>query len=159
MADMSGQVVMVTGATNGIGEVTARELARMGATVIVVGRNPDKAQRVVSEIRTATGSNSVEYMIADLALMSEVRRLAETFQARYDRLHVLVNNAGMMFTEREITEEGYERTFALNHLNYFLLTNLLLDTIKATGTGQARARIINVSSGAHKAPAELRQPG
>jgi len=151
MSDMNGRVVMVTGATNGIGEVTARELARMGATVIVVGRNRDKARRVVETIKADTGNPQVEYMVADLALMSEVRRLAEDFTARYDQLHVLVNNAGMMFTEREITSEGYERTFALNHLNYFLLTHLLLDTLKATGTGQNRARIVNVSSDAHKA--------
>lgn len=150
MNDMSGQVVMVTGATNGIGEVTARELARMGATVIVVGRNPGKTERVVAEIRAVTGNNNVEPMVADLALMSEVRRLAEDFRARFDRLHVLVNNAGMMFTDREITAEGYERTFALNHLNYFLLTHLLLDVLQATGTGSAPARIINVSSDAHQ---------
>ncbi len=150
MVDMTGQIVMVTGATNGLGEVTAHELAAMGATVIVVGRSEGKAQRVVADIQRATGNQNVQYMLADLAEMQSVRDLAERFTAKYDKLGVLVNNAGMLFTSRELTSEGNERTFALNHLNYFLLTNLLLDHLKAAGTPERKARVINVSSSAHR---------
>ncbi|MDX1995550.1 MAG: SDR family oxidoreductase [bacterium] len=150
MADMNGRIIMVTGATDGIGKITALELARMGATVVVVGRSSEKGANVVSEIRSATNNPNVEFMKADLSLMLEVRRLADTFKAKYDRLHVLVNNAGAVFQKRQETSEGNEMTFALNHLNYFLLTNLLLDTIKASGTPERKARIVNVSSDAHR---------
>lgn len=146
---MHGRIVMVTGATNGIGEVTAHALAEMGATVIVVGRNEEKARHIVDTLQRETGNGNVEYMVADLSVMDEVRRLAEEFQSKYNRLHVLVNNAGMLFTNRETTPDGYEKTFALNHLNYFLLTNLLLDTIKASGTPERHARIVNVASNVH----------
>lgn len=143
---MRDKVVMVTGATDGIGLVTARELANMGAEVVVVGRNVEKGNRVVSEIKSATGSDKVALMVADLSSMQEVRKLAEEFKSKYKRLDVLVNNAGAVFRQRAESVDGYEMTFALNHLNYFLLTNLLLDTIKAS----APARIINVSSAAHQ---------
>lgn len=156
MADtMNGRIVMVTGATSGIGEVTARELARKGATTILVARNEAKAQRTVAQIKENTDNPNVEYMIADLSVMDEVRKLAADFQAKYDQLHILVNNAGMMFTDYQKTADGYERTFALNHLNYFLLTNLLLDTIKASGEPDHYARIVNVSSDAHQFPRDL----
>lgn len=151
MTDMTDRVVMVTGATNGIGEVTAHEIARMGATVIVVGRNASKTERVAAEIKEGTGNPNAQAMIADLSLMTDVRKLAADFQAGYDRLDVLVNNAGALFTDRALTSEGLERTFALNHLNYFLLTNLLLPQLKAAGTPERKARVVNVSSGAHNA--------
>jgi NAD(P)-dependent dehydrogenase (short-subunit alcohol dehydrogenase family) len=141
---------MITGATSGIGEVTAHEIAAMGAEVILVARNESKAQRVAREIEAETPGASVRYMLADLAVMDSVRNLAETFKAEYDRLDVLINNAGMMFTDKRITTDGYEQTFALDHLNYFLLTNLLLPEIKAAGTPERKARIINVSSNAHR---------
>lgn len=146
---MQGKVVLVTGATNGIGEVTARELAGQGATTVLVGRNEDKTRKVVESIKQETGNANVDYLIADLSIMDQVRGLAEAFKAKYDQLHVLVNNAGALFTSRHLTSDGYEMTFALNHLNYFLLTNLLLDVLKSTGTPDAKARIINVSSSAH----------
>ncbi len=142
---MKGNVVLVTGATDGIGKVTALELARMGATVVVAGRNPEKGGRVVSEIIAETGNNNVELMLADLSSMAEVKKLADTFKRKYDRLDVLVNNAGALFIQRKVTVDGYEMTFALNHLSYFLLTHLLLDVLKAS----APARIVNVSSDAH----------
>ena len=144
--DLSGQVCMVTGATSGIGEVTALELARMGAEVVVVSRNPAKCQRTVETIRKETGNERVDYLVADLSSQEEIRDLVERFQAKYDRLDVLVNNAGAFFWERKESPEGIEMTFALNHLNYFLLPNLLLDTLRES----APARIINVSSGAHR---------
>lgn len=149
MADMSGQVVLVTGATNGIGEVTAHELAKMGATVVIVGRSSEKAKRVQAEIQAETKGAQVDTIIADLSQMAEVRKVAETFKAKYDRLDVLVNNAGAIFTSYQQTDDGYEMTFALNHLNYFLLTNLLLDVLKKTGTPDHQARIVNVASSAH----------
>ncbi len=146
MSDMKGKICLVTGATNGIGEVTALALARMGAQVIIVGRNPAKGAVVVDKIKAQSKNNAVELMTADLSLMSEVRRLADQFKAKYQKLHVLVNNAGAVFFSRHVTAEGHELTFALNHLSYFLLTNLLLDVLKAS----APARIVSVSSGAHQ---------
>jgi NAD(P)-dependent dehydrogenase (short-subunit alcohol dehydrogenase family) len=143
--DVNGKTCLVTGATNGIGKVTAQALAARGASVVLVGRNAARTQEAVEEIRKATNNQRVESMLADLSSQAEVRRLAAEFKTRYDQLHVLVNNAGAVFTERQTTVDGIEMTFALNHLAYFLLTNLLLDTIKAS----APARIINVSSEAH----------
>ncbi|MBI4460641.1 MAG: SDR family oxidoreductase [Acidobacteria bacterium] len=142
---MKNRICMVTGATNGIGRVTAEELARLGATVIVVGRNRGKAEATVAAIRQTTGNSSVEMMVADFASLEEVRRLAQQFRSHYDRLHVLVNNAGIWATQREASKEGLELTFAVNHLAPFLLTNLLLDVLQAS----APARIVNVSSRAH----------
>jgi NAD(P)-dependent dehydrogenase (short-subunit alcohol dehydrogenase family) len=143
---MKGKICLVTGATNGIGKATAQALAQMGATVVIVGRNPAKCAAAVSEIKHISGNDAVEALIADLSIMAEVRQVAEQFKAKYQKLHVLVNNAGAAFGKRQVTSEGFEKTFALNHLNYFLLTNLLLDTLKAS----APARIVNVSSDAHK---------
>jgi NAD(P)-dependent dehydrogenase (short-subunit alcohol dehydrogenase family) len=142
---MTGKTCLVTGATDGIGRVAARVLAERGATVILVGRSADKTRRVVEEIKTQTGSASVDYLLADLSSLQQVRDLAAQFNAQYSRLDVLINNAGAMFMKRLTTADGLEMTFALNHLAYFLLTHLLLDTLKAS----APARIINVSSGAH----------
>lgn len=147
---MDNKVVMVTGATNGIGEVTALELARKGAHVVVVSRSAEKLERTVQRITDETGNPHVAALQADLSLMAQVRQAAEQFHERYDRLDVLVNNAGAYFNNRQMTAEGYEMTFALNHLNYFLLTNLLLETIQRTAQQTGDARIINVSSGAHE---------
>jgi NAD(P)-dependent dehydrogenase (short-subunit alcohol dehydrogenase family) len=143
---MNGKICLVTGATNGIGKATAQALAQMGATVVIVGRNPAKCAAVVSEIKHSSGNDAVEALIADLSIMAEVRHVADQFKAKYQQLHVLVNNAGAAFGKRQVTAEGFEKTFALNHLNSFLLTNLLLDTLKAS----APARIVNVASDAHK---------
>jgi NAD(P)-dependent dehydrogenase (short-subunit alcohol dehydrogenase family) len=141
--DMKGKICLVTGATDGIGKVTVRELAEAGATVIGVGRNPDKIRATLDEIGETAGS--LEFMTADLSSQADVRALADEFKRKYDRLHVLVNNAGALFTSYRESVDGIELTFALNHLSYFLLTNLLLDTLRAS----APARIINVSSDAH----------
>ena len=143
--NMNGKICLVTGGTNGIGKSTAQELARMGAMVIIVGRDAQKTSRVVKEIRAATGNPGVGSMLAELTSEQEVRRLADEFKRKYSRLHVLINNAGGFFMRRQLRGNGIEMTFALNHLAGFLLTNLLLDTIKAS----APARIINVSSNAH----------
>jgi NAD(P)-dependent dehydrogenase (short-subunit alcohol dehydrogenase family) len=143
---MNGKICLVTGATNGIGKATALALAQMGATVVIVGRNPAKCAAVVSEIKQISGNDAVDAISGDLSIMAEVRQVAAQFQANYQKLHVLINNAGGAFGKREVTVEGFERTFALNHLNYFLLTTLLLETLQAS----APARIVNVSSDSHK---------
>jgi len=142
---MSGKVCMVTGATSGIGKVTARELLRMGATVVMVGRSQERCDITAEQFRKETGSEMVDYLVADLSSQAEVRRLANDYLGRYDRLDVLVNNAGGFFMKRQESVDGIEMTLALNHLNYFLLTDLLLEIIQAS----APARIINVSSNGH----------
>src|SRR5688572_10678192 len=142
---MNGRICLVTGGTNGIGKSTAQELARMGATVVIVGRNAQKTSQVVEEIRAASGNKHVDSLLADLTSQQEVRHLANEFKSKYSHLHVLLNNAGAVFMKRQLSVDGIEMTFALNHLSSFLLTDLLLDTLKAS----APARIINVSSGAH----------
>lgn len=142
---MHGKTVLITGGTNGIGLETARGLARMGARVVITGRNPAKTASTLEDLKRSTGNPNIHSLLGDLSLMSETRRLAEEFTAQYDRLDVLINNAGGVFQKREFTSEGLEYTFALNHMSYYLLTRLLLDTI----TVSAPARIINVSSGAH----------
>ena len=144
MTDLTSKTCLVTGATSGIGLVTARELARMGATVVGVGRNPEKSAAIAAQIRQETGNPRVEYLLADLSVQADIRRLNDQFRAKYDRLHILVNNAGGFYMKRYETADGLEMTFALNHLSYFLLTNLLLDVIQSS----APARIVNVSSGA-----------
>ena len=142
---MQGRICLITGGTNGIGKSTARELARMGATVVIVGRSAQKTRQVVEEIRLATGNKNVDSLLADLSSQQKVRSLASDFKSKYSQLHVLLNNAGGTFMTRQQSVDGIEMTFALNHLAYFLLTNLLLDTIMAS----TPARIINVSSDAH----------
>lgn len=148
---MQGKTVIVTGATNGIGEVTARELARAGADVVIISRSADKCQKTVNDIKTQTGNQNISYIAADLSAIAEIRRAAHEFKNTHDRLHVLVNNAGAMFNQRQVSADGYEMTFALNHLSYFLLTHLLLETLKATAAADGEARIINVASDAHQA--------
>ena len=142
---MQGKICLITGGTNGIGKSTAQALAGMGATVVITGRNAAKTARVVAEIRADSGNQNVDSLLADLSSQQEVRRLAGEFKQKYGGLHVLVNNAGAAFMQRQLSVDGIEMTFALNHLAPFLLTDLLLDTLKAS----APARIINVSSGAH----------
>ena len=146
MRDMTGKLALVTGATNGIGKAAAIGLAKAGAQVIVVGRNEQKTKAVVNEIQAVTKNASVDMLLADLSSMQQVHQLAANFKRHYDHLDILVNNAGGVFSERTETVDGYELTFALNHLAYFLLTNLLLDTLKAN----APARIINVASEVHE---------
>jgi NAD(P)-dependent dehydrogenase (short-subunit alcohol dehydrogenase family) len=143
--NMNGKICLVTGGTNGIGKSTAQELARIGATVVIVGRDAQKTSDVVQEIRAASGNPNVGSLLADLSSQQEVRRLAHEFKSKYSQLHVLINNAGAVFMQRQLSVDDIEMTFALNHLASFLLTNLLLDTLKAS----APARIINVSSNAH----------
>lgn len=143
---MKGKVCLVTGATSGIGEVTARELARLGAEVIIVGRSLEHCEATLSRIRNETGVTLGDPLIADLSSQAEIRRLAGQIRERCPRLDVLVNNAGAMFLKRRESVDGIEMTLALNHLSYFLLTKLLLPLI----TASAPARIVNVASDAHR---------
>lgn len=143
---MQGRICMVTGATDGIGKATALGLARLGATVIVVGRNPDKAEAVVAEIQEATGNRDIQPAIADFASLDQVRALALRFQARFERLDVLINNAGVVTRERQVSHDGHELMLAVNHLAPFLLTNLLLPSLQAA----APSRIVNVASMGYK---------
>jgi NAD(P)-dependent dehydrogenase (short-subunit alcohol dehydrogenase family) len=146
MAELDGKVILITSSTDGIGKQTALELATMGATVIIHGRNKERAQTALNEIKQLTGSTTLEYSVADLASLQQVRSLAENIKERFSRLDVLINNAGIYLKRREQTEDGFEMTFAVNHLAHFLLTNLLLDLLKKS----APARIITVSSMVHK---------
>lgn len=143
---MEGKICMVTGATSGLGLVTAQALAQQGATVIVAGRNPEKGAAAVAHIQQETGNSSVDLLLADLSVQADVQRLAQEFKSRYPHLDVLVNNAGGYFMRRQLSADGIEMSFALNYLSVFLLTNLLLDTLKAS----APARIVNVSSDVHR---------
>lgn len=144
MENMKGKVFLVTGANAGIGKATAVGLAKTGARVVMVCRNQDKGEAARAEIVAESGNKDVDLLIADLSAQRSIRQLAQDFNAKYERLDVLVNNAGGVFSSRMVTEDGLEYTFAFNHLGYFLLTHLLLDKIKAS----APARIVNVSSGA-----------
>src|SRR5258708_3110986 len=143
--NLQGKIALVTGSTSGIGKVTARELARQGATVVLVGRNRAKGEATQAEIKQATGNENVDLLIADLSLLADVRRVASEFKQKYSQLHILINNAGGASSSRKLTSEGFEWTFATNYLAPFLLTELLLDILKASTS----ARVVNVSSMAH----------
>ncbi|OLB36074.1 MAG: short-chain dehydrogenase [Ktedonobacter sp. 13_2_20CM_2_54_8] len=145
-SSMQGKICMVTGANSGIGKATALELAQMGATVVMVCRDRARGEEARSEITTKSRNNAVDLLQADLSSQQSIRQLVEHFKQRYTHLHVLINNAGAAFTGRRETVDGLEMTFAVNYLAPFLLTNLLLDVLKAS----APARIVNVSSASHK---------
>ncbi|NOT39307.1 MAG: SDR family oxidoreductase [Alphaproteobacteria bacterium] len=146
MTSLVGKEIVVTGATDGIGKVTARELAKMGASVTIVGRNAAKGEAVVAELRKVAGHDRVGFVAGDLENQKGVRAVVAAIKGRLKKLDVLVNNAGAMFMKRELTEDGIERTFALNHLGYFLLTHELLGLLKSS----APARVVTVASAAHQ---------
>lgn len=141
---MEGKLVVVTGATAGIGKEAARGLAAMGARVVLVGRNPEKSHAVAEEIRAAA-TGSVDVALADFASLRSVRQLAETLTDRYQRIDVLLSNAGVLRVRRAVTADGLEETFAVNHLASFLLTNLLVARLKES----APSRVVVVASAAH----------
>ncbi|MBI3303849.1 MAG: SDR family oxidoreductase, partial [Deltaproteobacteria bacterium] len=143
---MQGRVCIVTGGSSGIGQATALGLARMGATIVLVCRNRERAEAARTAIRAATGNNAVAVVLADLSSQAEIRQLARDLLARYPQMHVLVNNAGVFNRKRSTTVDGIETVFAVNHLAYFLLTHLLLECLIASGS----ARIVNVASHAHR---------
>jgi NAD(P)-dependent dehydrogenase (short-subunit alcohol dehydrogenase family) len=142
---IQGKICLVTGANAGIGKATALGLAEMGAAVVMVCRSRARGEAALADIRRRSGNDQIALLLADLSSQAQVRALAAEFKQRYDRLHVLVNNAAIIPLQRQETEDGLEMQFAVNHLAYFMLTLLLLDVIKAS----APARIINVSSQVH----------
>jgi NAD(P)-dependent dehydrogenase (short-subunit alcohol dehydrogenase family) len=144
---MNDKIVLITGATGGIGKAVAIALAKQGFTVVIHGRNQQKAEQVCEEIKAATGNDKIDVIVSNLFSLKDVRNMANTFKQKYKRLDVLVNNAGgIMGKDREKTTEGVEKTIAINLLAPFLLTELLLDILKNSYDG----RIINVSSNSHK---------
>ena len=144
---MKDKIVLITGATGGIGKAAATELAKQQFTVIIHGRNQERIQQVCEEIKMTTGNKKVDYLVADLFLIKETKQLIHAFKEKYSRLDILINNAGgLMSNERENTSEGIEKTIAVNVITPFLLMNGLMDLLKASPD----ARIINVSSNSHK---------
>jgi retinol dehydrogenase-12 len=148
MADMHGKVVLITGANQGIGKASAIALGQMGAKLVLLCRNEGKAREAIKDIEAAGAAKAgpVELIVADVASQADIRRAAAEFKAKHDRLDVLLNNAGVLVTSRRTTVDGIEETFAINHLGYFLLTNLLLDLLKKS----APSRVVSVSSSAHR---------
>lgn len=144
---LDGKVVLITGATSGLGRETALALAGLGPRLYLVGRNREKAEKTAADIARATGNRDVRLLVGDLSSQQEVRRVAEEFMRTGDPLHVLLNNAGAVFGfRREVSVDGVEMTLALNHLAYFTLTSTLLRRL----TESAPARIVNVASDAYK---------
>jgi retinol dehydrogenase 14 len=143
---MGGKTVLITGGTSGIGKAAAMALAAMGANVVIVGRNQERGEATVGEIRAQSHNESVELMLADLSVQADVRRLAGQFLERHNRLDVLANNAGLVQSKRTETPDGIEATLAINHLAPFLLTNLLLERLEKS----APSRVITVSSEAQR---------
>jgi NAD(P)-dependent dehydrogenase (short-subunit alcohol dehydrogenase family) len=144
--DMSNKVCIVTGGTSGIGWVTTFQLAQWGATVLLIGRDLQRGLGAEERIRSEAGNRSVKFFQTDLAAQDQIHQFVSAFHQGYDRLDVLVNNAGITLLTRRLSEAGVEMTFAVNHLGHFLLTNLLLNTLKES----APSRVINVSSGSHR---------
>jgi retinol dehydrogenase 12 len=144
---MDKPICFITGATDGIGKVTATALARKGYAVVLAARNEAKAVTVTREIVASTGNRDVDYLTADLRSLAQLHRLAETFTLRYPRLDVLINNAGIIMPQRVLTEDGYETTFQVNYLAQFYLTQLLLGELEKSRQG----RVINLSSSVYRA--------
>jgi NAD(P)-dependent dehydrogenase (short-subunit alcohol dehydrogenase family) len=145
-ASLNSRVCIVTGASSGIGLETARGLAAQGATLVAVCRSRERGEAALASIRESTGNADLHLALADLSAQASIRQLVKELLARWPRIHVLVNNAGVVETRRRLTADGIEMVFAVNHLSYYLLTRLLLDRLKES----ASARVVNVSSDAHR---------
>jgi len=143
---MKGKIIIITGANSGIGKETAISLAKMGAKIVMLCRNEKRGQEALEEIKKKSSSGNVELILADLSNQESIYSAVNQFKSKYDHLDMLINNAGLILKERKLTLDGYETTFAVNHLGHFLLTNLLLDLLIKSSP----SRIINVSSSAHK---------
>jgi retinol dehydrogenase 12 len=143
---MKDRVCVITGGTDGIGKAAAHALALQGARLLIHGRDPDKGARAVAELKERSHNPAIEFLPADFSSLADVRRLAETIIAHTPRIDVLINNAGAIFIKRTLSRDGYEMTFAVNHLAPFLLTHLLVDTLKSAEP----ARIVTTASHAHR---------
>lgn len=144
--ELKGRTVVITGATSGLGLQSAKELAAMGAELVLVGRTPEKLRQARDVVVIESGNWEVRTQVCDFSLLDEVRALAERLTEEHERIDVLMNNAGAVYGERVLTGDGHELTWQVNHLAPFLLTNLLKDTLNASPT----ARVVNVASGAHR---------
>lgn len=142
---MKNKLILITGSTDGIGKQTALELAELGYRIIVHGRNPEITKRTKEYIASKTGNNNIDFVVADFSSLQNVIQLSDEIHAKYDQLDVLINNAGVFMNERELSPNGFEMTFAINHLAHFLLTKLLMDLLQKTKLG----RVVNVASMAH----------
>jgi NAD(P)-dependent dehydrogenase (short-subunit alcohol dehydrogenase family) len=142
---MHGKIVMITGANSGIGKQTAKVLAEKGATIIMICRNRERGENALKDLKEKTNSDKIELILADLTDPTAIQNAVTQFKGKYDKLDVLINNAGLVLSKKTITSLGYEKTFAVNHLGHFLLTNFLLDILIKS----APSRIINVSSEVH----------
>src|SRR5262249_10153776 len=138
---LDGKICLVTGATAGLGKATALGLAQRGTAVVLLGRDRAKAEATASEIKAQSGNSHIDFLVADVSSLASVRSAAEEFKRKYDKLHVLVNNAGVYKATRTLSPDGLELMFATNYLGPFLLTNLMLDTLKSS----APATILNVA--------------
>jgi NAD(P)-dependent dehydrogenase (short-subunit alcohol dehydrogenase family) len=145
-----GRTVVVTGGSDGIGRAAVQALVAAGAEVVMLGRNRAKTSAAASAVMSATGRRTVHWEVADLSRLDELREVADRLRERLPRIDVLVNNAGALFLEREVTTDGLERTFALNHLAYFALTLRLLDRVAAAAAPGRPSRVLVVSSRAHR---------
>jgi len=143
---LMAEYAWLLGGNSGVGKETAVGLASLGGNVVIVCRNKNKGEAAWAEVKAKSRNENVDLMLADLSSFMSVRALAGSFKAKYGKLDVLVNNAGEILSKRHVTVDGLERTFASNHLGHFLLTNLLLDTIKAS----THAQVINITSEAHR---------
>ena len=148
---MKGKTVVITGGNAGIGKATAIALAKKGAEIVITSRSADKAKTAVSEIKSAAGNDKVDFILIDLGSQKSVRQAAEKLSTKCPKIDVLINNAGCYVSDLQLNEDGLEMQFATNHLGHFLLTNLILDNLKAAG----KARIINLASIAHKSTRTL----
>jgi NAD(P)-dependent dehydrogenase (short-subunit alcohol dehydrogenase family) len=143
---MEGKICIITGANSGIGKATAIGLAKMNATIVMICRSKERGEEAQKEIIELTGNKKVDLLLCDLSSQESIRKFVSEFKSKYQKLHILINNAGVMLTKRGVSVDGFEMNFAVNHLAPFLLTNLLLDALKKS----APSRIINVSSAAHR---------
>ncbi len=143
---MEGKICIITGANSGIGKATAIGLAKMNATIVMMCRSKERGEEAQKEIIELTGNKKVDLLLCDLSSQESIRKFVSEFKSKYQKLHILINNAGVMLSKRGISVDGFEMNFAVNHLAPFLLTNLLLDALKKS----APSRIINVSSAAHR---------
>lgn len=148
---MKGKQVIITGGNAGIGKATAIALAEKGANILITTRSEEKAIRAIADIKQATGNQNVDFVLLDLSSQQSIRKAAEEIKSKCPKIDVLINNAGCYFSDLQLNTDGLEMQFATNHLGHFLLTNLLMDHIKAAGN----ARIINLASIAHKSTREL----